>query len=262
MGKFVNPKKIKGQDKLNRIKDLMGQMNILTESKTFSELELIKKGPNGVVYGIIRENHDYFIKTSDKTSGKFLAEDFNYVGGLQNKYEERYKSYADAIKHLNMKFDMLNESFGIMENNNIFESDGVAMGGIKSGGLGFVLEKNDSPAHPGQTCEEAHPGQNGKEAHSWTEEVVDTTPELEANGKEILDEEEPIDEKTVLKVDAPTPPPAPAPEPMAVEDEVEVDEFGGEEMGDEEFGAEEEIDVEGGEEEGDEYTKKNTEVNR
>ena len=255
MGKFINPKKIKGQDKLNRIKDLMGQMNILTESKTLSELELIKKGPNGVVYGIIRENHDYFIKTSDKTSGKFLAEDFNYVGGLQNKYEERYKSYADAIKHLNMKFDMLNESFGIMENNNIFESDGVAIGGIKSGGLGFVLEKNDSPAHPGQTCEEAHPGQNGKEAHSWTEggDEVDTTPVEYADGKEILDEEEPIDEKTVLKVDAP---PAPAPEPVAIEDEVEVDEFGGEEEGGEEFGAEEEIDVEGDEEEGDEYTKK------
>ena len=264
MGKFVNPKIIKGQDKLNRIKDLMGQMNTLTESKSLAELELIKKGPNGVVYGIIRENHDYFIKTSGKTSGKFLAEDFNYVGGLQNKYEERYKSYAEAIKHLNMKFDMLNESFGIKENNNIFESDGVSTGNASGvsemqGGLGFVLEnpgKNDNSAHPGETCDEAHPGQTSKVAHPWTEEVVDTTPDLEANGKEILDEEEPIDEKTVLKVDAPTPPPAPAPEPMAVEDEVEVDEFGGEEMGDEEFGAEEEIDVEGDEEEGDEYTKK------
>ena len=159
MGKFVNPKKIKGQDKLNRIKDLMGKMGTLTESKTFSELELIKKGPNGVVYGIIRENHDYFIKTTEKTSGIFLSEDFKYVGGLQNKYNERYKSYAEAIKHLNMKFDMLNESFGIKENNNIFESDGVptanASGGIKSGGLGFVME-NPEEDHPDQSCWEAH----------------------------------------------------------------------------------------------------------
>ena len=137
MGKFINPKKIKGQDKLNRIKDLMGKMNPLTESKSFSELELIKKGPNGIVYGIIRENHNYFIKTTEKTSGTFLAEDFNYVGGIQNKYDERYGSYAEAIKHLNMKFDMLNESFGIKKGNSIFESDGVptanASGGIKSG---------------------------------------------------------------------------------------------------------------------------------
>src|SRR5210317_2089143 len=121
--------------------DLMGKMNTLNESKSYSELELIKKGPNGVVYGIIRENHDYFIKTSNKTSGQFLAEDFSYIGGLQNKYDERYKSYAEAIKHLNMKFDMLNESYGIESNTNIFESDGVAFGG--GVGFGFVMEEED-----------------------------------------------------------------------------------------------------------------------
>ena len=65
---------------LNRIKDLMGKMNTLTESKSFSELELIKKGPNGIVYGIIRENHDYFIKTTEKTSGTFLTE-LGYIDG-------------------------------------------------------------------------------------------------------------------------------------------------------------------------------------
>jgi hypothetical protein len=85
MRKIVNPKTLKGQDKVNRMLDLMGKMNTLNESKSFSELELIKKGPNGIVYGIVRENHDYFIKTSNKPYGKFLAEDFEYIGGLQNK---------------------------------------------------------------------------------------------------------------------------------------------------------------------------------
>ena len=66
MRKIVNPKTLKGQDKVNRMLDLMGKMNTLNESKSLSELELIKKGPNGVVYGIVRENHDYFIKTSNK----------------------------------------------------------------------------------------------------------------------------------------------------------------------------------------------------
>lgn len=138
MGKYVNPKTLKGQDKLNRMLDLMGKMNTLNESKTFSELELIKRGPNGIVYGIIRENHDYFIKTSNKDKGKFLAEDFNYIGGLKNKYDERYRSYAEALKHLNIKFDMLNESYGIKGNTNIFESDGRAIAG--GAGFGFVLE--------------------------------------------------------------------------------------------------------------------------
>ena len=141
MRKIVNPKTLKGQDKVNRMLDLMGKMNTLNESKSLSELELIKKGPNGVVYGIVRENHDYFIKTSNKPYGKFLSEDFQYVGGLQNKSTEKYHSYAEALKHLNIKFDMLNESYGVENNNNIFESDGKAIAG--GAGFGFVLEKEE-----------------------------------------------------------------------------------------------------------------------
>jgi hypothetical protein len=139
MRKIVNPKTLKGQDKVNRMLDLMGKMNTLNESKSLSELELIKKGPNGVVYGIVRENHDYFIKTSNKPYGKFLSEDFQYVGGLQNKSTEKYHSYAEALKHLNIKFDMLNESYGVENNNNI--SDGKAIAG--GAGFGFVLEKEE-----------------------------------------------------------------------------------------------------------------------
>src|SRR5210317_175460 len=194
--------------------DLMGKMNTLNESKSYSELELIKKGPNGVVYGIIRENHDYFIKTSNKTSGQFLAEDFSYIGGLQNKYDERYKSYAEAIKHLNMKFDMLNESYGIESNTNIFESDGVAFGG--GVGFGFVMEEEDD--------EDQNEGEK--------EIISDADADLE-------------EQKKVLKVDAPK-----AEEPVEdeVEDEVDVD-MGGD-IADVDFGEEET--EEGGDEFGDE----------
>ena len=207
MRRNINPKTLKGQDKLNRMLDLMGKMNTLNESKSYSELELVKKGPNGIVYGIVRENHDYFIKTSNKTSGKFLAEDFSYVGGLQNKYDERYNSYAESIKHLNMKFDMLNESYGIDSNTNIFESDGVAFGG--GTGFGFVMEEDD------------------EDDEEKKEIISDADADLE-------------EQKKVLKVDTPK-----AEEP--VEDEVDVDmggdiadvefdeetEEGGDEFGDE-----------------------------
>jgi len=222
MRRNINPKTLKGQDKLNRVLDLMGKMNTLNESKSFSELELVKKGPNGIVYGVIRENHDYFIKTSNKTSGKFLAEDFSYVGGLQNKYDERYNSYAEAIKHLNMKFDMLNESYGIDSNTNIFESDGVAFGG--GAGFGFVMEEDD-------------------EEEEKKEIISDADADLE-------------EQKKVLKVDAPK---AEVPVEDEVEDEVDIDmggdiadvefdEEGGDEFGDEGMGDEE------GDEDGD--TKK------
>ncbi|MDB0059582.1 hypothetical protein N9F18_00335 [bacterium] len=210
MRRNINPKTLKGQDKLNRMLDLMGKMNTLNESKSYSELELVKKGPNGIVYGIVRENHDYFIKTSNKTSGKFLAEDFSYVGGLKNKYDERYNSYAESIKHLNMKFDMLNESYGIDSNTNIFESDGVAFGG--GTGFGFVMEEDD---------EDDEKNEEKKEI------ISDADADLE-------------EQKKVLKVDTPK-----AEEP--VEDEVDVDmggdiadvefdeetEEGGDEFGDE-----------------------------
>ncbi len=213
MRRNINPKTLKGQDKLNRVLDLMGKMNTLNESKSYSELELVKKGPNGIVYGIIRENHDYFIKTSNKTSGKFLAEDFSYVGGLQNKYDERYNSYAEAIKHLNMKFDMLNESYGIDSNTNIFESDGVAFGG--GAGFGFVMEEDD---------EDDEKNEEKKEI------ISDADADLE-------------EQKKVLKVDTPK-----SEEP--VEDEVDVD-MGGD-IADVEFDEETEETEEGGDEFGDE----------
>lgn len=216
----INPKTLKGQDKLNRMLDLMGKMNTLNESKTFSELELIKKGPNGIVYGIVRENHDYFIKTSNKTNGQFLAEDFNYIGGLQNKGTEKYHSYSEALKQLNLKFDMLNESYGIENNINIFESDGVAFGG--GVGFGFVMEEDE-------TEEEKK------------ELISDSDDELE-------------EAKSVLKVDVPKQEtPTESPVEDEVEDEVDVD-MGGD-IADMDFGGEDETEEPMNDNE-DEVTKK------
>jgi hypothetical protein len=199
MGKNINPKSLKGKDKLNRIKNLMGRMETLNESTSLSELDLVKKGPNGVVYGIVRENHKYFIKTTDKSSGTLLAEDFDYIGGLQNKFSEAYDSYAEATKQLNLKFDMLNESFGIETNNNILESDGIAFGG--GAGFGFVVEN--------ETCEQC--GKEICECSEGEEEIITDETEIEEQQK-------------VLKVDAPAAPAEPAmEEPM--EDEV-PDEMG------------------------------------
>ena len=73
MKNFVNPKKIKGQDKLDRIKDLMGKMSTLNESTSTSEVDNVKRGANGVIYGIVRENHSYFIKTTEKSSGTIFV---------------------------------------------------------------------------------------------------------------------------------------------------------------------------------------------
>ena len=186
MRKFTNPKTLKGQDKINRITNLMSRMTTLNEGTSLSEIDFIKKGPNGIVYGIIRENHNYFIKTTEKTSGTLIAEDFEYVGGVKNKYIERYNTYTEALKQLNMKFDMLNESYGIETGSNLFESDGRE---IKVSNASGVVVKETKVSDPDN----------------------DDDGKLEL----INDEEEDVEEqKQVIKVKTPKAP---------VEDTVEVD---------------------------------------
>jgi hypothetical protein len=119
----IKPTGLKGNDKIQRIQNLMGRMNSLNESVTNSSLEHVKYGADGTAYAIIRESHTYFIKTSDKKDQNLIVDDFEYIGGLQNKMSESYKSYEEALKHLNMKFKDLNESYGVRENIDLFRSD-------------------------------------------------------------------------------------------------------------------------------------------
>jgi len=120
---IVRPTGLKGNDKINRMKELMGQTPLNEDVKN-SVVELTKLGPDGKVYGIVREGHNYFIKVTDKQSN-VITEDFNYIGGLMNKTSEVYPSYAKAIKHLNLKFISLNEAYGKSGVYNVFEDDNL-----------------------------------------------------------------------------------------------------------------------------------------
>jgi hypothetical protein len=226
MRKNVNPKSLKGRDQLDRVRELMGKMQPLNENTSLSELELIKKGPNNVIYGVVRENHKYFIKTANKTSGKIVAEDFDYIGGLQNKFSEAYDSYASATKQLNLKFDMLNESLGINTHTNILESDGVRAG------FGFVVEEEEIEE---EVVEEAEIEEGNEFTGALAKAKEEGKDEFEVDGKKYkveeaeskLDEEKEMEEqKKVLKVDTPAPAEPAMEEPV----EDEVDDFGGEEM--------------------------------
>ena len=128
----INPTGLKGYEVTDRMKELMGIKSIV-ENKHTSVVELTKLGPDGKVYGIVRENHEYYIKTSEKKSN-LVVEDFNYIGGLKNKKEFAYPSYAKATKHLNLKFNSLYESYGIeakidiLKNDNLLKEDMGMMG--------------------------------------------------------------------------------------------------------------------------------------
>lgn len=142
----INPIGLKGNEINERMKQLMG-ITQLNENKSTSVVELTKVGPDGKVYGIVRENHEYYIKTTDKTSN-LVTEDFKYIGGLQNKKQEAYPSYAKAIKHLNLNFKSLAEAYGkggdinVFENDNLLTENAFNVGFSSNIGNGFSNEGN------------------------------------------------------------------------------------------------------------------------
>lgn len=126
--KNIRPTGRKGKEVLDRMKSLMGKAPINESKVKNSKVEISKLGPDNKVYAIIRENHEYYIKTSEKIADLML-EDFNYIGGLKNKKDFAHKSYAQAIKQLNLKMISLNEQFGgdkvnVFENDNLVSADG------------------------------------------------------------------------------------------------------------------------------------------
>lgn len=142
----INPIGLKGQEQINEMRRLMGikSLNENTIINDKSKLELIKKGPDGKIYGIVKENHEFYIKVSDKTNN-VNVNDFKYIGGLQNKKSEMYETYAKAIKHLNLKFINLSESLGKVNTINVFENDNLlAENQTFAGGMGFVKEEEIS----------------------------------------------------------------------------------------------------------------------
>ena len=136
----ISPVGLKGNEINERMKQLMG-INSINESKSNIVVELTKVGPDNKAYAIIRENHEWYIKTTDKKKG-LVAEDFKYIGGLMNKKSEAYPSYAKAIKHLNLKFKSLAEAYNFEGEINVFENDNLlsegGMAGFSNeGGSGF-----------------------------------------------------------------------------------------------------------------------------
>ena len=135
---IISPVGLKGNQINERMKELMG-ISSINENKSNIVVELTKMGPDGKAYAIIRENHEYYIKSTTKTSG-LVAEDFKYIGGLQNKKEQAYPSYAKAIKHLNLRFNSLSEAFNSEEKINTFLDDNL----LSENGLAIGFQQHTS----------------------------------------------------------------------------------------------------------------------
>jgi len=147
----VNPIELKGEDKLNHIRGLMGKLSNINEGvKPIPAISISKKGPDGKVYAIIRENAEYFIKIAEAKEN-LTINDFKYIGGLQNKRQFAFETYNKATRVLNNKLTSLFESYGIETTIDTFKSDKLVK---EEYGYGFVQEEKEEELLCDDTIEE------------------------------------------------------------------------------------------------------------
>ena len=75
-----------------------------------SVVEYHAEGADGKTYGIIRECNKYYIKVAPKKDTALVAEDYDYIGGFNNRKENEYSSYNVASKQFELKMKNLNEA--------------------------------------------------------------------------------------------------------------------------------------------------------
>lgn len=113
--KPIGSEKIQNADeKLNRILEIAGvKKEIINESKPLigklSNVLHEAVASDGTEYAIIQEKKYVYIKQKN-------GNDYEYIGGVGNIQEHSYRSYADAMKHLNLMFKQINENVGYTEN--------------------------------------------------------------------------------------------------------------------------------------------------
>jgi hypothetical protein len=116
----IGSEKIENSDeKLNRILEIAGiKKESINESKPLigklSNILHEAVAANGNEYAIVQEQNHVYIKTKK-------GDEYDYITGVQNIHEHSYKSYSDAMKHLNLMFKQINENVGQDENIDIFK---------------------------------------------------------------------------------------------------------------------------------------------
>ena len=99
-------------DQVSRMKALMTYGSVNENSKPISTytLEYKAKAADGKYYGIIRENSKYFVKVA-APGRETIAEEYQYIGGINNKTNYEYNSYSNALKNFELKLGAINEAY-------------------------------------------------------------------------------------------------------------------------------------------------------
>ena len=143
-----------------RLKNLSGANKpSIKESKTRNIGSLIdyKRAADGIAYGIVKENHQYYLKKAGTKQDPNVA-DFTYIGGMENITGYQYKSLAEADKQRNMIFHTINEAVGLKPDKNggnkkrrLHEGDASAeidQAMSKLGDLEAATSASEVPAEP------------------------------------------------------------------------------------------------------------------
>ncbi len=100
-----------------RLKELSAIDKTKTSSTSLNAMTLVdfKRADDGTALGIIKENHNYYIKTSKVQGDKLTAADFAYIGGIENKRKYQFESLSKAEKQREFHMASLNEAFSFRE---------------------------------------------------------------------------------------------------------------------------------------------------
>jgi hypothetical protein len=98
--KPLGSEKLQGDDKLKRILELTYYNNDKKTSSdkntSTSNTEYLSESVNGFKYGIVKEKDGYYVKKGLNESS------LDYIGGLFMKNKNRFNSYAEALKRLQL----------------------------------------------------------------------------------------------------------------------------------------------------------------
>jgi len=171
-------------------------------TRTLGNLIDYKRAADGVAYGIIKENHNYYIKKAGTKQDPNVS-DFAYIGGLENITSYQYTSLSEADKQRNMMFHTINEAVGLKPNKTgskmVLTEDvagkEIAAASEKIGDLDAAASAEETPEIEEPSTEEL-PTETGEEVPAEepeTSEVPEEKPELET-GEENPEGEESTEE--------------------------------------------------------------------
>ena len=101
-----------------RLKNLANVNKTSVKESTIRNLGSLidyKRASDGIAYGIIKENHHYYIKKAGTKQDPNVA-DFAYIGGMSNITDFQFKSLGEADKQRNMIFHDINEAKSLKPN--------------------------------------------------------------------------------------------------------------------------------------------------